>query len=226
VSVRVAVVNECSLMLSQDSATGAQSAAWARAVTALFEDAVIDQIPAFNSLLIMLDISKKNIVAYKDELEAHAADITDVLQQDWQPRRHELPVYYGRECALDADDIAAQCGMSFSECVDMHADREYQVLAVGFAPGFSYLGELDQRLQMPRKATPRLRVPAGSVAIAQSQTAIYPAVSPGGWHIIGNCPELLVDMDSETICRLQTGDVVRFFPIEREEFSQRGGMLP
>ena len=97
--------------------------------------------------------------------------------------------------------------------------------AIGFAPGFAYLGELDARLALPRRATPRVAVPAGSLAIAERQTAIYPQASPGGWHLLGLCPWAFFDVRRTPPCPLVLGDRVRFVAIDQHTYLAEGGAL-
>ncbi|MDX1733979.1 MAG: carboxyltransferase domain-containing protein, partial [Halioglobus sp.] len=104
--------------------------------------------------------------------------------------------------------------------------RSYRVYAIGFAPGFAYMGEVDERIARPRLATPRSAVPAGAVAIADRQTAVYPAVSPGGWNLIGLCPTPMFDPAAEPPMPVAVGDSVRFRPIDRQEYLSLGGALP
>ncbi len=107
--------------------------------------------------------------------------------------------------------------------IELHSAAEYRVGAIGFAPGFAYLGGLDPRLVLPRRATPRARVPAGSLAIAEAQTAIYPQASPGGWHLLGRSPWRPFDPAATPPCPLALGDRVRFVAIGREAFLDLGG---
>ncbi|PKL98617.1 MAG: allophanate hydrolase, partial [Gammaproteobacteria bacterium HGW-Gammaproteobacteria-7] len=109
------------------------------------------------------------------------------------------------------------------QVIELHGTPDYRVGAIGFAPGFAYLGELHPRLLLPRRATPRLAVPAGSLGIADRQTAIYPLVSPGGWNLIGRSPVRLFDRELDGFSLWQPGDRVRFVPIERAEFIRLGG---
>ena len=127
--------------------------------------------------------------------------------------------------ALDAAEICAYSGLSWSEVAEVHSQTSYRVYAIGFAPGFAYLGNLDSRLQMPRKSTPRSRVSKGSVAIAEQQTAVYPKASPGGWHIIGRTPISLVDFDRDNLSLFYIGAQVRFKAISRQQFFDMGGDL-
>ena len=119
--------------------------------------------------------------------------------------------------------VAAACDLSVSEVIALHSGVEYRVGAIGFAPGFAYLSELDGRLALPRRSTPRTRVPAGSLAIAERQTAIYPQASPGGWHLLGRCPWSLFDWQAAQPCRLALGDRVRFVPIDARTYRAEGG---
>jgi KipI family sensor histidine kinase inhibitor len=112
----------------------------------------------------------------------------------------------------DLEYVAHQTGLSPGEVIDRHAGRTYQVLLLGFVPGFAYLGELDPALRLPRRETPRERVPAGSVAIAGAQTGIYPAETPGGWHLIGRTAARLFDPGRDPPALLAVGDQVRFVP--------------
>lgn len=137
----------------------------------------------------------------------------------------ELPVYYSEESGPDLAEISRATELSVEQITALHQSREYSVYAIGFAPGFAYLGEVDARIAMPRLNTPRPRVPGGSVGIAGRQTAVYPADSPGGWNLIGLCPERMFDPLSVPSMFLQVGDRVRFFSISRQTFLTMGGKL-
>lgn len=130
----------------------------------------------------------------------------------------ELPVCYGGEFGPDLPEVARRTGLEPEEVVRLHAAPTYRVYCLGFLPGFAYLGGLDPRLAMPRRATPRVRVPAGSVGIGGRQTGVYPVASPGGWHLIGRTPAPLYLPDREPPCLLRPGDRVRFVPVTPEAF--------
>jgi KipI family sensor histidine kinase inhibitor len=136
-----------------------------------------------------------------------------------------LPVYYAPEVGIDLESLAERAGLSVSKVIDLHASSEYRVYAIGFAPGFAYLGEVDERIAAPRLATPRASVPRGSVAIADRQTAVYPSVSPGGWNLIGRCPVPMFDPGAQPCMPVAVGDTVHFEPISRERFLTLGGDL-
>jgi KipI family sensor histidine kinase inhibitor len=110
----------------------------------------------------------------------------------------------------DLEEVAARTGLTREDVIRRHAGREYEVYLLGFAPGFAYLGELDPALALPRRSSPRTRVPAGSVAIAGAQTAVYPLATPGGWHLIGRTDLRLFDPRRDPPALLAPGDRVRF----------------
>jgi KipI family sensor histidine kinase inhibitor len=125
-------------------------------------------------------------------------------------RRVEIPVRYGGECGEDLAEVAALTGLDPREVVARHAGGTYRVFMLGFTPGFAYLGGMDPVLAVPRRASPRVRVPAGSVGIAGIQTGIYPCDSPGGWRLIGRTALTLFNPEALEPCLLQPGDEVRF----------------
>ena len=146
-------------------------------------------------------------------------------------RTFNIPVLYGGEGGPDLGRVAEIAGMAPQEAVHLHASPLYHVYMLGFLPGFAYLGNVPDPLRLPRRSTPRARVPAGSVAIAADMTAIYPLESPGGWHLIGHTPVPLWDMARREEPLLKPGDSVRFLPVssgEAEALARRvaEGWLP
>ncbi|HTN50051.1 MAG TPA: 5-oxoprolinase subunit PxpB [Burkholderiaceae bacterium] len=137
----------------------------------------------------------------------------------------EIPACYEGSLAPDMSDVAAATGLSPEEIVQRHVASDHRVLMIGFTPGFPYIGGLDPRLNVPRRATPRARLPAGSIAIANGQTAIYPSATPGGWHLIGRTPLRLFDPLRQPPSLLQSGDRVVFVPISAAEFARRAGSV-
>ncbi len=133
-------------------------------------------------------------------------------------RTVDIPVCYDGEFAPDLPAVAAHTGLAPGEVVRRHSEPDYRVQCVGFTPGFPYLAGLPAELSMPRRATPRKQVPAGSVAIGGSQTGIYPFASPGGWNIIGRTPLQLFSAERPQPALLRAGDRVRFIAMTREEF--------
>jgi inhibitor of KinA len=139
-------------------------------------------------------------------------DVVERLALDEQDRGRliSIPVSFLREDALDLSTIAEQSGLRSNEVIDIFLSNEYRVFMLGFLPGFTYMGVVDDRIAVPRRATPRVSVPKGSVGIAGRQTGIYPSESPGGWQIIGRTDAVLFDPKNNPPCLFSPGDRVRF----------------
>lgn len=142
------------------------------------------------------------------------------------PRTIEVPVCYGGEFGPDLEETAALCGVSAQALVDLHQADGLRVYMLGFAPGAPYIGLLDERLGAPRLASPRTRVPAGSVAIANRQSVIYPTVAPGGWRLIGRTPLTLFEVARAEPCLLRPGDGIRFRSIDASAFERLDAARP
>ena len=134
-----------------------------------------------------------------------------------QDGRCVRPVFYSVQSGPDLALIANNAGLSIEQVIALHQQTEYRVYAIGFAPGFAYLGEVDKKIAAPRLATPRQKVPKGAVAIADRQTAVYPAPSPGGWNLIGLCPIPMFNPASDPSMPVRVGDTVRFKAIDQED---------
>jgi inhibitor of KinA len=135
-------------------------------------------------------------------------------------RTIEVPVCYEPEFAPDLAEIAAASKVTVDEAITLHAGSDFRVLMIGFAPGHPYIGGLDPKLSVPRRATPRAIVPAGSVAIANDQTVVYPYAISGGWSIVGRTPLQVFDAHRQEPSLFAAGDHVRFKPITREAFKK------
>jgi inhibitor of KinA len=135
-------------------------------------------------------------------------------------RTVEVPVCYDALFAADMEEVAAATGLSVRDIQKIHAAAKHWVLMVGFSPGQPYIGGLDPKLSVPRRATPRTRMPMGSVAIANAQTAVYPYETPGGWSIIGRTPLTVFDPARDPASLFAPGDRVRFVPISKDEFEK------
>ncbi|WNC17425.1 5-oxoprolinase subunit PxpB [Brevibacillus brevis] len=143
-----------------------------------------------------------------------------------EPRLVEIPVCYGGEYGPDLEEVARHNGLAPDEVVRIHSEQKYLVYMIGFAPGFPYLGGLDERIATPRRTAPRTAIPKGSVGIGGSQTGIYPIVSPGGWNIIGRTAVPLFRPEQQPPSLLRAGDFVRFLPVSPEEYDARREMAP
>ena len=171
---------------------------------------VIETVPAYCTVLVHYNPLTTTYSQIKNLIEEKISLLDEATHRP--SRRLEIPVLYGNASGPDLEPAAATLALSPSELIHLHSEREYTVYMMGFTPGFPYMGILNERLTLPRLYTPRTRVPAGSVAIAGSQTGIYPVDSPGGWHILGHTPLKLFDPQSETPFLFTPGDTVKFIP--------------
>jgi len=174
--------------------------------------AIIETVPAYCTVLVHYDPLTTTYNQIKNLIEEKISLLDESTHRP--SRRLEIPVLYGNASGLDFDLVATTLALSPSELIRLHSEREYTVYMMGFTPGFPYMGILDEHLTLSRLSTPRTRVPAGSVAIAGSQTGIYPVDSPGGWHILGHTPLKLFDPLSENPFLFAPGDTVKFVPVE------------
>ena len=186
-------------------------------------DCIVDLVPSYASLLVIFDLDRSDPFAMRQRLRAALVDLDAV--DGATSELLTLPVYYDLESGPDLEVIAERGKISIEEVIDIHQQQEYRVYAIGFAPGFAYLGEVDERIAAPRLKTPRQKVPRGAVAIADRQTAVYPAVSPGGWNLIGRCPTRMFDPASDPSMPVKVGDRIRFSAIDRARFLELGGEL-
>lgn len=175
---------------------------------------VTETVPTFRSLTILYDPDQLP----REALAARLADLLDSPAAAPTPGRHwRLPVCYGGEAGPDLASVAARCQLPQEAVIRLHAGTDFRVYMLGFLPGFPFLGDLPPALHLPRRPEPRLRVPAGSVAIATGLSAIYPWESPGGWHLIGHSPIPLFDASRAAPALLAPGDLVRFRPVSPAE---------
>lgn len=186
---------------------------------------ILDLTPSYASLLVTFDMYKIDHHQLRNKLRTLLATIDDVQAPNHQ-HIVELPVCYHEDFAPELPLIAKQASLSCDDVIKLHQSTVYTVYAIGFAPGFAYLGEVNDKIAMPRLATPRLKVPKGAVAIADRQTAIYPNTSPGGWNIIGCSPIIMFDQKATPTMPVNVGDKVKFTAISKEEFFTLGGKFP
>ncbi|WP_303970323.1 5-oxoprolinase subunit PxpB [Sporosarcina ureae] len=194
-------------------------------------DGFIESVPAYNSLAVYyspyLVYQSKNgfqidgtpIVKVTDYIQTLAAQISELPVTEG--RLVEIPVLYGGKFGPDLQIVAETHGMSIEEVIEIHTTPEYLVYMIGFAPGFPFLGGLDERIATPRKLTPRTSIPPGSVGIAGKQTGVYPLETPGGWQIIGRTPTDLFVPDMSPPSLLQSGDKIKFCPMTQEQYDEQ-----
>lgn len=180
-------------------------------------------IPAFNRLLIEGSPGSWDPADVEARLSAAARQCVLTIHEVDKGDPISLPVRYDPELAPDLDDLSASKGLGAAEVARLHSRTAYVVLATGFAPGFAYLGDVDRRIAMPRLPTPRRRVEAGSVGIADRRTGIYPAAGPGGWRLIGRVPSTLFEDPAERIARFRPGGTVEFREIDRRTYEAECG---
>jgi KipI family sensor histidine kinase inhibitor len=178
---------------------------------------VEELVPTYRSLLVRYNPSKTTY----EQLVFHVKDIEKTLKESTKKvdsRNITIPVAYGREYGPDIAYVAQFHGLNEKQVVQLHSEREYRVYMIGFVAGFPYLGEVSDEIATPRLENPRLKVPAGSVGIAEKQTGIYPCEAPGGWRIIGRTPLKLFNPFQQPPALLKPGDSVKFRPISEKEF--------
>ncbi len=185
---------------------------------------ITEIVPSYTSIMVSYDflkVSYKQICKEIDEV----LEYNDESYNEVTTRLVNVPVYYGLEVGLDLESLAKMKNRTIQEIISLHVNKEYFVYAIGFSPGFPYMGEVDAALASPRLANPRAKVPKGSVGIADNQTAIYPQLSPGGWQILGRTPTEMFDTSYDGFSYLKVGDKVKFEPISKENFLELGGEI-
>ena len=170
---------------------------------------VTDVVPAYATVTVHYDPMRIGFADLRSRLLALVSTGNPTAVRNGSIRSHTIKVRYDGE---DLADVAARTGMPKSDVIEVHSATEYRVFVIGFVPGFAYLGVLDPRLVLPRRESPRKHVPAGSVAIAEAQTGIYPAETPGGWHLIGTTDVRMFDPSRADPALFAVGDRVRFVP--------------
>jgi inhibitor of KinA len=173
--------------------------------------------PAYCSLLVKFDALRISHDQVEAILRQYLARLQDVELPE--PRLVEIPVCYGGEYGPDLEDVCVLHGISPGQAIEVHSSATYLVYFLGFVPGFAYLGALPEVLVTPRLATPRRKVPAGSVGIAGNQTGVYPFATPGGWRLLGRTPIAIFRAERDGLSILSIGDRVRFAPISAERFA-------
>lgn len=194
--------------------------AWAVAIRQQLGQLLTDLVPSYGSITVYYDLTSADFRLIISLLKTIPEKLS--RQPAQRPGRLvELPVWYHPSVGPDLESLAHARGLSPDQVADIHSATTYQVYALGFSPGFGFMGLVDPAVATPRIERPRTRVPAGSVGIANRQTAVYPSVSPGGWQLIGRCPTPLFDEDN--LALLTVGDRVRFIAVERNRFLELGG---
>ena len=201
-----------------DPQINARVVAFAKIIVAQAWDGILDVIPTFRSVTVFFDPLQRD----SSELAGKLQGLPRRWQNDSEATgtMHEIPVFYGGEWGPDLDEVAAFANLQSGEAIALHASMSYRVYMLGFSPGFPYLGLVPEQLAIPRRSTPRTKVPAGSIGIADRQTGIYPTTTPGGWQLIGRTPIAIYRKTEADPYLLKPGDLVRFRPIDRDDFDR------
>ena len=184
-------------------------------------------VPSYDSLLVVFDMALidshgvyQALHALSDTSEfARSKGANSVNSVEGTSAVIEIPVWYGAPHASDLSVVSKKTSLSIDEIIELHTSVTYKVYAVGFAPGFAYMGDIPEAMNCARLGTPRKRVPKGAVAIADRQTAVYPSESPGGWNLLGITSfDMLLHSEEHSESRLKAGDIVKFVSITGQEY--------
>ena len=178
----------------------------------------IEAVPAYGSLTVYFNeqVSASTVRSWLSDLSAQISDTSLATEG----KQISIPVCYDPSLGTDLPWVSSHLNLSLEEIISLHTSVVYRVYMIGFIPGFPYMGTLPTALEVPRKQTPSMKIPAGSVAIAGKQTGIYPAEVPGGWQVIGRTPLKMFDPTKSPCSFLNAGDIVQFKPITLETFNQ------
>lgn len=180
-------------------------------------NSIYEMIPTYRSLMIIynpLKITFNDLINSVKNIECNLK-VLDKREKNII----KIPVLYGNDYGPDIDTVAKHNRLSIEEVIRLHSEAEYLVYMLGFTPGFTYLGGMNNKLETPRLDNPRVKIPEGSVGIAGKQTGVYPIESPGGWQLIGRTPIKLYNPKRENPILLKAGDYVKFTPITKDEFN-------
>lgn len=220
--VRIVAAGDAALLIELasviDPAVNDQAVELARSIRERDAPGIRDVVVGYASVTVYFDPLHVDPLDLEDRIRHMADDFPRHPHVEGSPI--DVPVCYGGEFGPDLTDVAAATGLSESEVITLHCGVPYRVYVVGFMPGFAYMASVDPRLALPRRSTPRTRVPAGSVAIAAGQTGIYPVESPGGWHLLGRTQVKPYDPSRADPFLFRPGDRVRFRPITADEFER------
>lgn len=180
----------------------------------------IEYVPYFTSVSVLYNPLKiksdSPFKVIKSTLEEILLNLD--FSSNYEENIVEIPVCYGGEFGPDIEEVAELNNLAVDEVIKIHSDGRYLVYMIGFAPGFPYLGGMSEKIAAPRRETPRLAIPEGSVGIAGMQTGVYPIETPGGWQLIGRTPIKMFELDGKPKSLLKSGDIAKFYPISYDEY--------
>ncbi|MGR5132640.1 5-oxoprolinase subunit B family protein [Vibrio alfacsensis] len=220
----ISPISECNLLIRFDSSVSVEHVGeLAHQIVEKFSAIIMNVVPSYRTILIdylPFRIQESHLLK---QLQHMLNEFNVQSLDNKQPNTISIPVYYSEQTALDLNRFISK-GLSLEALIEAHTKPVYTVSAIGFSPGFAYLSDVISELHMPRLKTPRTHLPAGSVGIADSKTAVYPSDSPGGWNIIGRSPMRLFS-DCPPFIPFEVGDKVTFRPMSKQEFIHLGGKL-
>lgn len=199
-----------------EPAINARIRSMAKAIEHSSQIEIEEIIPTYRSIQIFYSPLKIDVAELREKLRAIEEALPEDAGSDY--RIVSIPTVYGGEYGPDLEFVAEHNGLSVAEVIEIHTSTDYLLYMLGFTPGFSYLGGMSERIATPRLLKPRVKIPAGSVGIAGSQTGVYPIDSPGGWQLIGRTPLKMYDPLAETPVLLKAGDYVRFVAIDEATY--------
>ena len=219
---RIASAGDAALLVEWpariDPLVSSRAVALAQAVRAEYAAAVRDVVVGYCSVTVYFDPLQVDAGTLEDDLRRIIRTLPAPVISDGG--LIDVDVCYGGDLGPDLADVATFARASEADVIALHSALTYRVYVVGFIPGFPYMASVDPRLTLPRRAIPRMKVPAGSVAIAAGQTGIYPSETPGGWHLIGRTHVKPYDDSRAEPFLFKPGDRVRFHPVDRDEFER------
>jgi len=214
VTPTIVPLGESALLVTLGDRVDREPAVQVHAATAALRAAAmpgVDEIvPAYTTLAVYFDRALTLRALLERTITQIVVDVMRTPAAFGGGRLIEVPTRYD---GVDLEEVARSTGLDVADVIARHAERTYTAYVLGFAPGFAYLGDVHPALEIPRRATPRIRVPAGAVAIAGTKTAVYPAEMPGGWHLIGTTALVMFDPQRNPPALLAAGDEVRFVPV-------------
>ncbi len=196
-----------------------------KSLKSLNDPDIISIIPSYTSIYIrynLVKFSEKSIISYLKKL---LKDFDKKRGNGFESKLIKIPTFYDTSVGLDLKRLSKEKNLAIEEIIALHSKKTYLVYAVGFIPGYAYLAKVDKKIATPRLKHPRDLIPKGSLAIADTQTAVYPKESPGGWNIIGRTPLELFDPATKELSPFSIGDKVKFEPISKEKFLEIGGEI-
>ena len=218
---RVVPAGDSAILIELGSEVDPEISSMVFALTDLIRDAGVNSdleiLPTYRSVLVYYDPLVRSYAEMCEIVHGAVEDLAEPANQTISLKIVEIPVVYGGDDGPDLHFVADHAGMTENDVIELHSGTDYRVYMLGFAPGFPYLGGLDERIATPRLKTPRVLIPAGSVGIAELQTGVYPNAGPGGWRIIGRTSVNLFDVNSPKPSLITPATKVRFKPVYQHE---------